>query len=179
MNKVAIAKRYARSFFELAQEEKCLEGAYDEMKAVAHLFQTSPEFSRFVKNVVLPKSVRNSILQNLFADKLSTFTFSFLFFLLKQRKLKYLYEICQMFEKIYLEYSAVLKVKIFSACAMTQHQVQEICQKLKNYFHKKIHSELFVDSALIGGFIVQVEDLIYDMSIRSQLRRFTKAVMTA
>ena len=98
-------------------------------------------------------------------------------FLGKKERIALLYAICHDFEKLYFENKKILKVKIHSARSLEEEQIESICRRLKERYQKEIRWETQLEPALIGGFKIETNDLIHDLSIQNQLVKFKNRIL--
>ncbi len=173
------AKAYAKALFELAQEQRQLAAVYSDMKSIALLVHNSNEFAQFLRNPVIPFQKQIEILIDILKNKISSMTFTFVLFLTEKSRLSELVWVWEAFERLYLQTENILTVTVSSVCPLRSDQVQTICEKLQKYFEKDVQAVMAIDPDLLGGFKVQVGDLIYDYSIQTQLKRFKETVMMA
>lgn len=64
------------------------------------------------------------------------------------------------------------KAEIISAYKLSNDELNEIIKKFK--FLKDYQIENFIDSNIIGGFLIKYEGKILDFSLLSQLKNFKK-----
>src|SRR3989338_100066 len=172
-----VANSYARAFFELAKETKVLAKTQNDVNQLKALLEQSPEFKQFINNPIIPVLRQHEILKALFHGKVHASTLSFLLFLSEHKRLSRLERICSFFEKLYLQAEGILKIKITSVCAMEESQVKSISEKFKKIYAKDIEPQQAIDKGLLGGFKVQVQDVIYDCSVKTQLENFRRNVL--
>jgi F-type H+-transporting ATPase subunit delta len=171
-------KRYTKALFELGQEQNQLEKIHSDFEIILALIQQSDAFNGFLKNPLIPVHKQQEILRAMFHERLKSLTYTFVLFLAEKKKLSYLAPIAEYFKKLYLAKKEILPVKLISAFSMSASQINTLCEKLKEYFHKDIEPSLGIDQSLLGGFKIQIRDVIYDLSLRAQLEQFRKSVMT-
>ncbi len=170
-----LAKRYAKAFFDFCQERGTVESGLKDLKEIPHLISESKEFSDFLENPTIPSEKAQEVLQHIFKDRFAQTTYLFLLFLKKKNRLNLLGFISDAFDEIYAESKNIFKVKIKSCLPLTKPQVDQICQHLKQKFKKEIEPQLVIDPDTIGGFSVQIGDLVYDYTFRTQLKLFKDA----
>ena len=172
-----IPQRYAKAFFDLAEETGHLKEAHKDLSAVAAVIRESSELQAFIATTSIPVFVQKNVVQDLFEKRVSALTFKFLSFLAHQDRLNYLLEVCQSFDSLFLNASNILKVDIVSAVHLTENQIAAITERFKKTYNKTIHPTQKVDSNLLGGFKVKIKDLIFDLSLQSQLANFKRIVL--
>ncbi len=171
-----IAKRYAWIIFDLAEEGGSLAKISDDLAALRQAITQSPALGHFLSSPSIPGERRETILQELFAEKIQDLTFRFLFLLSQKNRLPLLSGICAAFEDLYLEHEEILKVGVTSARALDAARLNAISTKLKNKFRKEIQLEQIIDPNILGGVRLQIGDTIYDYSITTQLVRFQNRI---
>ncbi len=174
-----VAQRYAKALFSLAQERKQVDLIHADLEVLQKIIPLSSDFNEFLHTPFISMEQQREILKMLFKRQAHSLTMLFLGFLTERKKLKYLQSICHEFIKFHSEHGGILKAKVVSVVPMRPDQIEVICRKLKEHFQKNIQPRNEVDPDLLGGFKVQVEDLIYDFSIRTQLNRFGQEVLSA
>jgi F-type H+-transporting ATPase subunit delta len=172
-----VARRYAQTLFELADEKKSLDAVASELKDLQAVLSGSKELRDFVRNPVLTKDFKRQILRSLFEKRLDPFLFNFLLFLVDKRRLNTIQGICEVFDALYLKHKNIADVEITSAFPMDEGQVEAITKKLQDKFRKEVRSHVSVDPALIGGVKLKTEDMIYDFSFKTQLEKFRQGIL--
>lgn len=173
----SIAKRYAKALFDLSCETKECEAVSRDLLKIQNLINESEEFVNFLNNPVIPLKTRQSILKDILKNKVTTLSQKFILFLNLKNRLNVLGDVCQIFEKLYLELSEVLRVKITSSMTLNNSQVMEISKHLKSRLKKDIEPQVFTDPSILGGIKIQDGDTIYDYSLATQLEQFKKNLM--
>ncbi len=174
-----IATRYAKALFQSALERNELEKIYKQFNSVLTLIRESEELAYFLKHPIIGKDKQKVILEKVFKSELAPSLMNFLIFLTEKERLEFTEDIGLHFEELYAEHEGVLDAKLTSFYPLHTEQIEKISQKLKKHFKKEINIHTELDKALLGGFKVQIGDLIYDFSIRTQLERFRQSVMKA
>ena len=169
-----IALRYAQALFDLCEEKKNTEKVQSDLEYLLSFLQSSKELRLLLKDPVITSSVRLKILTEVFKEKLNESTFLYLLFLENKGRIDLIETICIAFQKIYLEAKKVLRVKITSSIDLDEQQIKNICEHLQPKFQREMISQVFVDPEILGGLKIQIEDKIYDHTLRGQLERFQK-----
>jgi F-type H+-transporting ATPase subunit delta len=171
-----VAKRYAQAFFEFAKEKQSLDDVAREIKDFELCLLNSLELRNFVRDPVLTQDQKKQVIRKLFESKLNGLIFNFLLFLVEKRRLNAIREICEAFDRLYLDHKNIAEVQITSAFPVDQKQVDAICQKLRDQFHKEVHSKVFTDPSLIGGMKVKTPEITYDFTFKTQLEKFRQSL---
>lgn len=173
-----VSKRYAKALFELAQERKIVERVAEEMIAIQNLYQQSSDFSSLLESPVIESSEKLKIFTVLLKEKVQSVTFNFLSLLLEKNREDYLPEIIFYFLKIVDESKGIVRGQLITAHPFTDVQKKELKERLDRFTGKKVFFDEQVDSSLIGGFIVRMEDTVIDTSVKNQLTKMREQLIT-
>jgi F-type H+-transporting ATPase subunit delta len=170
-----ITSRYAKSFFDLALEMGKLEEAHQDMRFFSQLSQNA-DFRALLKSPVVKADKKGKIFDTIFADKIDRVTNGFIHLILRKGREEYLDEIAQDFVQLYRRHKNITTLTIRSAVPFGESALQDIVARLqKNGIatgQVEVVSE--VDPDVIGGFVMHLDDKIYDASVDfklDQLRR--------
>jgi len=167
-----IVRRYARAIFESANEKNKLDELNADFLMIKNLLSQSRDLNDFILNPVVTTEKRKKVLEEIFSGKVQSVTYGFLMFLESKKRLFLLERIADVFESIFLNFTKTVKATITSSMRLSGSQVAEICRNLERKIKLKILPHLIVDEELIGGVKIQIEDKVYDYSVKTQLNSF-------
>lgn len=175
MSSKRIASRYAKSLIELAQSQ----GKLDAVKGDLSLFSDvmgQDDFLMMTKSPIIKGDKKKKIFEAVFDGKIDPLTSSFFDIVIKKGREEYLQEIAHEFHAQYDDIHGIVTVHVTTAKEISSELSEELKAALKvlGVSAKKVHMIKQVDASLIGGFILQVEDRLYDASIKSKLARIQK-----
>lgn len=172
-----VAKRYAKALFQLGIEENKLEQLENDVTQIKILLKESNEFQTFIANPLISEIEKSKILAELFKDKLSDIGYNFLQLLTEKKRSFILPNIIDQFRLLLNQHRNILKGELFSVIDLSDDQVKKIKQNVEKMTGKTVMFEKRLDPSIIGGFIVKVEDIIIDNSIRFQLRKLRERLI--
>ena len=173
-----IASVYARSLFEVAQEQDKLDTVRDELGEFAdalngsrelQVFLFSPYFSSKEKIEGLDKAVSG-------ADETVT---NFLKLLIEKHRMPVVFRIRAELDKLWEEENRLLPVIVTSAVELPEETVKQIGDRISEQTDRKVDLSSRVDPDILGGIIVRVGNSVLDASIRNRLENFRKQVARA
>ena len=172
-----IAKRYARAYFALAQEQDRLLEAQTELSEFVTFLKGQSELSGVLYNPVFEIAQRKAILGSLL-DKLevSTPLRSLLSILVDKNKIAYVDLVAENFSQLVDEAEGRMKVEIASATVLDESSLTELRNEFSRLTGKKVELEVEVDESLIGGIVARYGGMVYDGSVRTQLNRFGESL---
>lgn len=89
--------------------------------------------------------------------------------LLQNNKLDLLPYIAINFKKLFLEHQKTTEAKIVTVIELSDSQKQQLKQALEERYKAKILLKYEIDSALIGGVVIYIQDQVIDGSIKTAL----------
>lgn len=165
-----LAKRYAKALFDDVLAKGVLEAVNDDMKLIGQTVDSSKELRVFLKSPIIKAAKKTSALKQIFGDKISAESFSLILLLIEKNREGYLDEIAAFFNKFYNDHHHILEVKITTATALdaaTEQLVKKVI--LSKVGDKKLVIQSTIDKDIIGGFIVDLGNKVYDASVRNKL----------
>ncbi len=169
MNRVA--KRYTKALFELAQEHGILEKIETDMELIRKVIEESADFREFLANPLISESAKQEIIRELLANRIQTLTFQFLELLAEKRRIAILPAVLDQFRQMLLSYRKILEGELISAVPLEKKQIETIKKHLEEMLGKTVLLQTKIQPEIIGGFVVRIEDLVIDNSIRLQLNK--------
>ncbi|MGE0266851.1 MAG: ATP synthase F1 subunit delta [Candidatus Omnitrophota bacterium] len=172
-----IAQRYAKALFELAKDEKTTDDVHKDLVQLKIVCGESEEFKQFIINPIISKIRKDEMLTELFRSRVKPMTLNFLLFLARKSRLELLPAICAAFEDLYLKSNDILQAAILSKVSLSKAQTEQISEKFRTMTKKNIETLQTINESMLGGFKVQINDLVYDYSIESKLKKFKSAIL--
>lgn len=166
-----IAARYATSLIELAKEQNKLEAVTEDMKTLKAMI-ANRDLLLLLKSPVVPASKKKAVFKLLFEGKLDEMTSAFIDILTTKAREAYLPEVVDDYMVQYRRLKHISTVKLTTAIPLKEGVVEEVREKLKSsgVTSNSMEFTLEVDPALIGGFVLELEDKVYDASLLDKIK---------
>ena len=171
MRDIRVAKPYARALYDAAVEQGALSAVVADVHALQQTMEQAEEFAQFLSSPLLSPQIKSETFQNLFAESVHPLTLNFLRLLALKQRERYLLAISEVLLEIVDEAAGRLVAQVTTAVPMTAAQRASLAQQLRAYSGKEVRLETTIDAAIQGGFIVQLNDTVFDASVATQLRR--------
>ena len=173
-----IAQVYARSLFEVAQEQDKLDVVRDQIGQFAdaldgsrelQTFFFSPYFSTEEKKEGLDKALEgeDDVVRN------------FLAVLIENHRMPALFRIRRELDAMWREVNKLLPVQVTSAVQLDEAVTRQIGEEIGRQTGRKVELSTRVDPDVLGGIVLRVGNSILDASIRTRLDRLRKQVARA
>ena len=163
-----IARPYATAVFALARETNQLAQWSEMLQFVASVY-TNSEVQTALANPKFTKEDVERLLLAITGEKLSGPARNLLMVLVHNDRLPALPEIVTLYAQLKERYENVLEATIESAYPLEQTQLGALVTKLEQRTGRKIVPNVSVVPKLIGGVKIQIEDDVWDASVRGQL----------
>ena len=175
MSAIRIANRYAKSLIDLAVEQGKLERILEDVQSFNEVSKNR-DFYLLLKSPIIKSDKKGQVLKSLFDGKYDELTMAFLNILLKKGRESFLPEIAREFLLQYKAIKHISTVKLKTAKALGKDVVEAIRKKLldSNVTDTHVEIETEVDPNLIGGFILEFDDKLYDASVKHKLDLLSK-----
>lgn len=175
MSVIRIASRYAKSLIDLADER----GALDEVLGDIKSFKQATEnrdLYLLLKSPIINVSKKQQVFDALFGGKMNELTSAFFKIILNKGREAYLPEIADEFIAQYKKLKHITSVTLVTATPLGAETISKIKQRLVASEATDDHVELLteVDPNLIGGFVLDFGDQLYDASIAHKLEKLKK-----
>ncbi len=165
-----IAGRYAKSLIDLAIEQNKLEVIKEDVKLFKSV-TANREFYLVMKSPIINSGKKQSILKAIFEGKVDTTTMAFLDIIAVKGREGFLPEIADAFMDQYNLIHQMSKLKVTTAVPMDEVALDAIRRKVLASGITTANLEIVasVDPSIIGGFVLEFGDRLYDDSIAHKL----------
>ena len=174
MVSLKVSNRYALSLLSIALEKDKLDTVYNDAKLLIKAFDESDELQRVVESPVVRPEVKISILDEIFSGKIDKETINFIHFIIQKRREEILYSVAKRFVDLRNEHLGIVELLVRTAFELNDDQKEVLKVRFEKILNKKAIMIFKVDNNLVGGFIAQVGDTVYDASMKHQLELLKK-----
>lgn len=178
MNDSKIPVRYAKAVFDLALEKNVIDKVYLDMQSLLHVCSVK-EVRQVLDNPVIPPKKRKEILVALLGERTETLTSSFIDLIFSQGRESCLAAASRDFIDLTRKHRGIRQVTVTTAVPVSENIRKEIAKVIAENKAEKIEFIEQVDSSIMGGFILRVDDSYIDASVRNRLDRFRKEFLLA
>lgn len=174
MNNSKISIRYAKALFDLALEFDSLEKVSADMLAVVSVCKSNRDFTLMLNSPVIHEDKKHKIMGMVFGPTFTKLSITFLDIITRKRRESYLPDIAKQFILLYKEHKGITMVHIQSAFAMDSDSRSKITGLLEKMTKREIELTEEVKAELLGGFVITVNDVQYDISIANRIQQLRK-----
>ena len=174
MSVYRISYRYANSLMQLAEEKKILKKISDDADLIFNTLNSSKELRVVLKSPIIKSDDKKSLLTQIFDKKISSEISNFISFVVEKEREDIIFDIFKEFLALVDKKNNVARAQVVSAVGLDDKIKKKMAGDLEEKSNKKIIANYNIDPNLVGGFIVRIEDTVYDASIKHQLSLLRK-----
>ena len=171
-----VGNRYAQSLFEAGLEVEKIEEFYGELNELRNIFIKEETLFDLLQHPRVAKNEKKEVLSNIFSEKISQELLNFLYILVDKRREAFLFEIIEEFNKTYNKHHNIVNVEAVTAVSMDEKAIDRLKSKLEEKLNKNIILVNTVDTSVIGGVLLKVEDRYVDTTLASQLEAMERSI---
>jgi F-type H+-transporting ATPase subunit delta len=173
-----IAQVYARSLFEVAQEQDKLDVVRDQIGEFADALDGSRELQTFFFSPYFSTEEKKDGLDKALEGE-DDVVRNFLAVLIENHRMPALFRIRRELDAMWREVNQLLPVQVTSAVELDEAVTRQIGEEIGRQTGRTVELTANVDPDVLGGIVLRVGNSILDASIRTRLDRLRKQVARA
>jgi len=166
---VLVAKRYARSIFELALTKELLETSFKEISILLDFFKNNSFALDFLTNPVLSFDKKKQVTENMFGEKLSDFSKSILYFIIKNKRANMTLQIFEEFNALYRKEKKIISIDLVTAQKASEDLKNRIVKKFGNQNNVFLNEK--IDKSLLGGVLIKLDGKQFDSTVKNSINK--------
>ena len=118
--------------------------------------------------------IKYEILDEIFKKELSEKVLNFIKILVEKNRFNEFEQIVQAYSDEVDQNNNIKRVEIVSAVELSDNQKQKAIEKLEARLQKTVKVGWTVDTSIIGGLIIKIDDDVIDTSLKNKLDKLSK-----
>ncbi len=176
MNESQISVRYAKALFQSASEKEILEQVYNDMELLA-LTCKQEEFQYMLVVPTLKPSQKAKLMGAIFKSKISETSMSLINLVVQNKRDIYLPGIARNFRDLYRKAMKISAASLQTVEPLEDKALESIKKMLAGVYDSNVELSTNLDESLIGGFVLTIENMQYDASVATSLKKFRKQLL--
>ena len=170
MDNGRISVRYARALFQLAQEQGCEEAVYDGLTRFAHNYLLAiAQFNEVLADPIVAREEKVKLIEMAVGEPLHDCLKQFITFVADQKRESKMFLIAMKYMEMFRAKHNILSTQVTTATELSEASYDKIKDFVKQTFDAEAEIDIKIDPALIGGFILDIENTRMDASVAGQL----------
>lgn len=170
----AVARRYARALFEVAQKRDQLDLIEQEIHVLDKIFSDHPEFLKFLHHPSVEQETKKEELSVILGEHFSETTLTFLLLLIDRVREGELHAIMEFFDRLANKERGLEDAFVTTSEPLSEKSKEELAEKFGVITTRKVRIHNEIDADILGGVKVQIGDRVYDGSLQGKLNRIKK-----
>jgi len=176
MNESQISVRYAKALFQSALDQNLLEDVYKDMELLTSTCK-GDEFQYMLVVPTLQPSQKNKLMIEIFEKQFSKISMALISLVVQNKRETYLSGIARYFMDLYRKEKGICIASLRTAQPVDEAALNGIRGLIKNAYDSDVELTSSVNEDVIGGFVLTVEDMQYDASVATNLRKIKKQLL--
>jgi F-type H+-transporting ATPase subunit delta len=164
---------------QLANERQQAEPIRAELRGLREVLDANPALAGHLADPAVSEASRASLLQRVFAGRISQITLNFLGVLNEKGRLALLPEIIEAYDDLLEEQLGNVEVDVTVAQRLDAAQLEQVRQRVSQVLGRTAVVHQYVDESIIGGLVLRVQDKLLDASVKFQLDQMKRRLMEA
>jgi F-type H+-transporting ATPase subunit delta len=173
-----VARTYAEALLGAAQKQDQAAAVLEELEdLVRDVFSRDPMIEVFLSSPVVGRERKQEALRQAFEGRASDLLSHFLAVLNEHDRLNLLRGVAVSYRELYDRMAGRMHVRLASAVPLADDEQELLRSELRAAFGREPIFEVHTDPDLLGGLVVQVDDWVYDASVRTRLENLSQQLI--
>ncbi|MDD3877632.1 MAG: ATP synthase F1 subunit delta [Bacteroidales bacterium] len=171
MKNLRIGIRYAKALFSLAKEFNKADAIKNDMELIQLTIKGSADLKRFLESPIVREDKKLVVVKELFESKTDLVTLRFVSLIIKKRRFPFIDIIASEYLNLYRVEKGIKPAYLQTTVPVDEYNRNAIIDVLKDYTKTEIELIEDIRKDLIGGFVLKLDDKLYDTSIKAKILR--------
>lgn len=168
---------YGNALFELALEENKLDVLFEEAAALIDILKDNKEIIKLLSHPHINKADKEKVVRASFDGKVSDELVGLISMIVNKDHAAKLIQVLEYFIKLVKKEKNIGVATVTSATNLSDEQKKSIEKRLiETTAFDKMEINYFVDSSLIGGLVIRIDDRVVDSSIKTKIENLAKSL---
>ncbi len=172
-----VVQGYAASLFQVARAEEALDRVEEELTRLKNSLESNAEVKQFLSNLRISPEGKKSALNQIFGEKVSTLTLSWINLVVDQGRQRKLPNIIEAFFGLAQESREKVTAEVITPVPLSDDLIQRLEKELSRASKKQVFLKPIIDESILGGVIVKMENKIIDGSVKHHLEEIKQEMV--
>ena len=172
------AKNYADSLIQVGKDGvMTYDAILNDLNTVMDITSESTELVSVMENPAISINIKNEIIDSVFSNQISDKIINFLKILIDKKRFYEINQIIQCYKAEVDKINNIQQVEVISAVELTDDRKEKLTEKLKSKLNKQVNITWILDTDIIGGLIIKINDDVIDNSLKNKLETLSKNII--
>ena len=164
-----VSDKYAEALLKTAKSQGLLDQVANEILILRPIFSEKTQLRRFFEGPQITDEAKVALAKKAFEDRISVLLYHFFLIILKKHRMDHISNIFSEYLRLVDIERGIQEANVITAISMDSSTQSRLQSRLEEITQKKIRLHPKVDSKILGGVIIQIENTLIDGSFRSKL----------
>lgn len=171
-----VARRYARAVFDIAREERDLDGWLHDLRTIREVLRES-NLTVLLDNPGVSFDEKRQVIDGTPLGHLATKRRNFLLLLVENRRTSLIDDVLSVYEAEVNAARGIVTASVTTAVPLSSEESETVRRRLERITGQKVVVTLAVDPTLLGGFVARIGDRLIDASVVGRLSALRASLM--
>jgi F-type H+-transporting ATPase subunit delta len=169
MDEGRLVTRYAKALLLSATEAEIAEKVGEDLQVLDGFMKKEPALKLLLFDPVIKSSSKQEAVALAFKNLFQPLTVQFMQLIIKNKREQYLPWVPRMYLDLYRKAQGIKPVVLTTVKHVSKEVTELLVTELSRHYKSKIEMQNQLDESIIGGFILQIDDIQYDASVKNAL----------
>ncbi len=177
MNESLISVRYATALFSLAKEQNLLMALKEDVELILQICNQSADFNRMLNSPVVKPSGKIKVFKQVFGNRINRLSMNFLELAVRNNRENFIASICINILDFIRKEKNIKTAVITTAQSLDEVLLRKVEKILEKELNGKVELTTRVNSGLIGGLVLRIDDKQLDAAVSTQLKNLKQEML--
>lgn len=173
-----IATRYAKSLFELNEQNKLDNSVvWQNLENIKIILESSKELYEALVNPIISAGDKEAVINSIFEKDTDETMRNFLKLLVRKNRFNLIFDVVKIYNSLLDKLNNISKVEVVSAIELDDEYKNQIKEKLAQVLNKEIIVSYDVNNSILAGLVYKMGDDVFDTSLAGKIDRFKNAII--
>lgn len=175
-----VGKRYAVALFELAKDHQKIDSIEQELLVVKDILSGDNDLEMFLHHPKVATEKKKAFIQEVFSSQLSDVVLNTLLLLIDRKREGMIPSMVEQYISLANQERGIADAVVYSVNPLSEEEKTALTETFAKRLDKKtLRIDNKIDSELIGGIKLVVENRVFDGSVLNKLNRIKKQLVSA
>lgn len=173
----SLARRYAQALFGAAEDKNISYEILNDLALAEKTFSENEDLVKIINSPVIDSQKKKSVIKDIFGERINSLAVDFYGLVIDKNRECIITSVREEYEKLYNEAKHVRNLVIESVVYLDEEQKQKIKDKMETKYGVKFTVKNVLNSQLIGGVRLIIEDNVIDGSVKNSLAKIEESLI--
>ncbi len=164
-----VSDKYAEALLVTAKKQGSMDLIANEILLLQPIFADKSQLQRFLIGPQITNDAKTALVTKTFESRISTLLYQFLMIVLRKHRIDHIANIFSEYLRLVDIERGIQEAKVTTVITLDSETQSRLQAKLEQLTGKKIRLHTRVDSKILGGVIIHMDNTLIDGSFRTKL----------